>query len=128
MSLNINNILVWSETPSDDECKEGALFVINELYIINIPSFFFLLCGVINFCKIRSIGFNRVVKYSDLFKFKLYTCVFIIMLNFIKVFLWWYRDASKFSKCFQNNLTWIQNCLKVVQIISWIGAFNLMIY
>ena len=80
---------------------ENNLYVINELYLINIPSFLFLVGGTVNFCNIRSIGFNRVVKYSDLFKFKLYACSCIILLNTIKVIIsifnsdWWMQNVSQ---------------------------------
>jgi hypothetical protein len=47
-----------------------------------IPSLLFIITGSINFYKVRSIGFNRVVKYSKMFKLKLLILVLLLLLNF----------------------------------------------
>lgn len=81
----------------DNNCE--PLVVINEVYIVNIPSVIFFVTGAVNFYLIRSIGFNRVVQYSTLFKVKRYTVLSIIILDVIKVLVfllnqqWWMKNV-----------------------------------
>ena len=52
-----------------------------EMIGIIIPSLLFTITGTVNFYKIRSIGFNRVVKYSKMFKLKLLIIFLLLLLN-----------------------------------------------
>jgi len=52
-----------------------------EIFGTNLPSLLFIITGSINFYKIRSIGFNRVVKYSKMFKLKLSILIVLLLLN-----------------------------------------------
>ena len=67
---------------SDD--LECALWVPIIDYIVPlIPKILFFIGGPINFCKVRSMAFNRVVQYSKLFKMKLKILYLMIFLNFV---------------------------------------------
>ena len=55
--------------------------------MINAPAVLFILGGAINFRNIRSIGFNRVVKYSTMFRVKLIICWFLVFLNIVTIII-----------------------------------------
>ena len=61
------------------ECQKWVL--IYDYIIIQIPKIIFFIAGPINFYKVRSMAFNRVVKYSKLFKLKLNILFIMIAIN-----------------------------------------------
>ena len=122
--------IMTDSSESPQTCSE--LLQINEIYIVNIPSLLFILTGPINFYFIRSIGFNRVVKYSTLFKVKRYVCWSIILLNLIKFGLtifyneWWASHLSKVAGCDVDQLAFA--ILRAVSIFIWWLSVKLMVY
>jgi hypothetical protein len=108
------------------------------VYLSNTPALIFIFMGLVDFCHIRSIGFNRVVKYSFHFKMKLYTVLLIVINEVIRVALfiifhvWWdshFGDAEKEAMCKQHfaHDAWYTT-LSIVTTIAWFGVLNLMIY
>lgn len=98
---------------SSDQFNCKSLFILNEVYIANIPAVLFIPLSIVNFRSVRSIGFNRVVKYSPLFKSKRILMVLMIILNIAKIatsFLT--RDAHIIDEC--KHLEWIYVCMKCV--------------
>ena len=67
---------------SSDLCRA---FIIFECFLVNIPAVLFILGAGINFKNVRSIGFNRVVKYSFMFKVKLVICWIMMGINVIVI-------------------------------------------
>lgn len=120
--------------------SEGAdcdgLIVYNEVFISNIPALIFMIAGPIDFFHIRSIGFNRVVKYSVHFKFKLYTVSIICLSEVIRVILfnvqhvWWEKHFNGNNEQCDHHLTFevYYTLLSIVTAVAWVGSFNLMIY
>jgi len=70
-----------------DEKNSCSAFITFEVFLINVPAVLFILGGGINFKNIRSIGFNRVVKYSTMFRVKLIICWFLVFLNLITIII-----------------------------------------
>jgi len=109
-----------------------SLLVVNEVYIVNIPSLLFIILGPINFYFIRSIGFNRVVKYSTLFKVKRYVVWMIIIISISKVGFsiiqkdWWANKIFNTEHCKKEYIMF--NFMRSFSIIAWIGSLNLMVY
>ena len=111
------------------------LLLLNEVYIVNAPSLIFLITGLLNFYKIRSIGFNRVVKYSTLFKVKRYTVIAIILLNVVKFTLtmfddgWWqkYLEENK-NQSNYKSLNFIFSTLRIIGVFTWLASLKLMVY
>ena len=114
------------------------LLLINEVYIGNVPGIIFIFLGLVDFCHIRSIGFNRVVKYSLHFKMKLYTVLLMVISEIIRVTLfiifhvWWeshFGDQETEDICKQSVVhDSFYTVLNIVTAVAWFGAINLMIY
>jgi hypothetical protein len=56
-----------------------------ELGASMFPVVFFIFAGLFNFNQIRSIGFNRVVQYSQLFKWKYRACLVMVFINIMEI-------------------------------------------
>ena len=78
---------VLADVPSDpiNNKKCSPFFVSFELVAGNIPALLFLIAGLVNFRRVRSGGFNRIVKYSVFFTCKLAICCIVGLLNFAVV-------------------------------------------
>ena len=104
-----------------------SLFILNEVYVANIPAILFVPMAVVNFVSVRSIGFNRVVKYSPLFKSKRVLMVLMICLNIAKIVTSLVtRDAHIVQDC--PKLEYVYITMKVIQIISWVAGYFLLVY
>ena len=68
---------------NQQECS--PFFVSFELVAGNMPALLFLIAGLVNFRRVRSGGFNRIVKYSVFFTCKLAICCIVGLLNFAVV-------------------------------------------
>ena len=64
-----------------EECS--MYFVAFDLVGANLPAFLFFFAGIINFYRIRSIGFNRVVQFSRLFILKRNLCYLIAFMELV---------------------------------------------
>jgi len=112
-------------------CDLPPLYKYTEIYIVNIPPLLFFLTGAINFYKIRSIGFNRVVKFSQMFLIKKYTVMSLFLLNLVKIVAsiidpdWWI-DHSSLINC--GLYEWMFNIMKAMSALGWIFCYQLMIY
>ena len=69
----------------DTEEKCDKIYLLLEFGLNNLPSLLFFITGPINFYQIRSIGFNRIVKFSPLFKMKLFCCLLLAFINFVMI-------------------------------------------
>ena len=72
-----------AEPTTQKECS--PVFVSFELVAGNIPALLFLVAGLVNFRRVQSGGFNRIVKYSVFFTCKLAICCIVGLLNFAVV-------------------------------------------
>lgn len=119
-----------------------TLYILIELLFINLPSFLFIAAGAINFKYVRSIGFNRVVKFSNWFKFKICLCWIMIAIDLLVAIMvvahvdfWnWNFDGSSTSPLCMTfsgdgaafRIAYV--VLKLINAIVWYSSIKLLIY
>ena len=75
-----------SSTTTGEQICDGW-FLTLELFVSYVPGIIFIIGGYHNFKQIRSIGFNRVVQFSKLFKIKISACYVMMAINTINIFV-----------------------------------------
>lgn len=119
-------------------------YILIEILFVNLPSFLFIVAGAINFKYVRSIGFNRVVKFSNWFKFKILLCWNMIAIDLLVAimatvqFSWWEfgvdnggtsPDDPMLCKTFNNDTFGIVYVvLKLINALVWYSSIKLLIY
>ena len=117
------------------ECDKTYLWL--ECGVSMLPVFIFILAGIKNFCEIRGDGFNRVVQFSTLFKWKYRANLFMVLLNLLMLCLT-FTDSSQYTmlnKCLtgefkEKNLSVdiIMGSKNLINIVAWYGSYKLLIY
>jgi hypothetical protein len=119
------------------DCDEIYLFL--ECFVSIAPVLIFFCTGCYNFNEIRSIGFNRVVQYSTLFKWKYRACLFMVLINiaFSILPLFDDREYPMLMKCVDFFTEKNEERIIVILImffrnflfvIGWLGSYRLLIY
>ena len=106
-----------------------------------LPVLVYFVTGTINFYKIRSIGFNRVVQFSQLFKAKLRAVQLVAALNAVEVPLayWGYSEKGRnnhMQLCIDHlkpepsdsTAASVLPFLKLLNVLGWTGCYYLLIY
>jgi hypothetical protein len=71
---------------SSGTCSNSDIvFLVTEIGLKNLPSVIFISFAVVNFMKIRPLGFTRMYKFSLLFKSKLYVSFLLSFVNIAHV-------------------------------------------
>jgi hypothetical protein len=103
------------------------------------PVIFFMFAGSMYFYEIRSIGFNRVVQYSQLFKWKYRTCLVMAFINVIAIIISLFKKKNQFfglENCFNIKDDDKEELLvditiigkNVINTVGWVGSYYLLIY
>ena len=116
-------------------------YLLLEFGLSNMAPILFMITAVVNFYQIRSIGFNRIVQFSPLFKVKIFASRLMIVLNFaisiaalFAIELW---DATENVKTCGTEHNWPEflqrnfkyfNLLKLVKAVGWYFSVKLLIY
>ena len=92
----------------DDDKPCNWTFFYLETVISYVPALVFFVTGTINFYKIRSLGFNRVVRFSVFFKIKLACCLLLGLITILNLIISlsnhsWVDKDDIFKKCLKEN-------------------------
>ena len=118
------------------ECDKTYLWL--ECGVSMVPVVIFFIAGPANFCEIRSNGFNRVVQYSTLFKWKYRASLLMVLINIMMLFLT-FSDSSEYkemNKCFTSGefkskdlkVDLVMGAKNLFYILGWFGSYKLLIY
>ena len=121
----------------------------------NIPALVFIFAGTFNFYQIRSIGFNRIVNYSLMFKLKLYSSSTMIILSCVQIIVLLtkafmsevppdqrhldHQYSESLRNCIDEMLgtqsgpestiaTYFILLIMLVQTLAWLGSVRLLVY
>ena len=72
-------------TANEPTCEKW--YVLFEITISNMPYLIFIIASFINYRQVKGSGFNKIVKYSKFFKFKLLICILATLINVISLIL-----------------------------------------
>jgi hypothetical protein len=122
----------------EKECD--AIYLILELGVTMFPAVFFIFAGLMYFNEIRSIGFNRVVQYSQLFKWKYRACLLMAFINVMSIILSVAKSNQyiELNDCYDMDhdadaekelvvdITIISK--NVIYVVGWLGSYYLLIY
>lgn len=117
-------------------------FVAFDLVGANLPALVFFFAGIINFYRIRSIGFNRVVQFSRLFILKRNLCYLIALLDLIYFVTamakseWVDEKGCNYENCLEfigfgeddNDIRLFIGITKLFSFFIWIAAATLLVY
>lgn len=121
-------------------CTAWSFFT--EVFLVNIPPLLFIVAGFVNFKYVRSIGFNRVVQFSNWFKAKIYLTYMMVFINILVAILGLVRfdiweddngsnaDNSRVCQAMEqgDGIQYVYVVLKMVNAVVWFASLKLLIY
>ena len=114
-------------TGESESCS--GIYYTTEVYLINIPWLLFLVGGVVNFYAIRAHSIGLVRSFSELFKWKRYTCITMLSICVLKLLVFFVHPeywGEKFSQC--ESFLIVFGIAKFFESLTWLGCIKLMTY